>query len=514
MNYKQMLLPVVFCCIWLVSPAQRVYQINADTVRIFSSCDTAELQLENRTRMVPNGVLTNKGNGITEFRKVMIKLGDSLYIIGGDTLNAASFGKNIYNANGIVADNRLIDGNNKSMQFSNNNSYLVTNINRPVIISRTHTDSLVLDKLNNTTASPFAGLKVRGTGCDAAIELISDSAGTCNESQMIDFTTLKPRSDSWLTHASESFGDKYLMGRIELQTDRQIADYATLGFAVKSDTAFFNDGAYTFFPAGFAGGYLPVPVMSINPSFKHPTQGYNTKMPFVQVNGGLFVGFGRNWYFNSRNAHDIIAGVDDVAGYLQPFYETRFSVYADSLPLKIYKLPAIRGNAFLTYSPTKTVEGNNVAFEYKDSVYEDIRQYISMRGLNTPSDRGLKENIRVSQFNNNKLLGLQIRDFNYKADNTKTLYTGLLAQELRKQVPELVNGSEGSYSIDYVKMVPYLLKLLQDQQKEIIALQQLTNLTSKTKRNAIATRPVLQSLRTQGYQQREEIKHARVEAKK
>ena len=68
---------------------------------------------------------------------------------------------------------------------------------------------------------------------------------------------------------------------------------------------------------------MPTPVMSINPAFKHP-QGYHTKMPFVQVNGGLFVGYGRNWYFNSRNANDIIPGVDDVAGYLQPFYETRF----------------------------------------------------------------------------------------------------------------------------------------------------------------------------------------------
>lgn len=472
MKYKILLYLFFLCAAGTRGYAQnKIYQIKADTVRIFNNCDTAELVLENRTRAVLNGVLTNKGDGITEFRKVMTNLGDSLYIIGGDTLNAAGLHKNIYNANGSIVTDRVIDGNGKNIQFRGNKSYLIANIKAPVVLSAQPADSLSLDLINNGPTVSYTGLVVRGSGCDAGIRLVSDSAGTCTELQNIDFATLRPRKDSWLTNIDPSRSDKTLLGRIQLETFNNIADYSALKFAIKSDTVVYKDGAYVLYTPGKAGGYTPYPVMSINPSFKHPVQGYNTKMPWVQINGGLFVGYGRNWYFNSRNAQDIIASVDDVPGYKQAFYETRFSVYADSLPLKIYKLPTLKANAFLTYSPDKTVEGNNVAFEYKDSVYEEIRTYISLHGLTTPSDAGLKENISLSQLNSNQLLGLTVRDFNYKTDFSKTRYTGLIAQELKIVLPELVLGMAGSYSIDYVKMVPYLLKAMQDQQKQIRRLQ-------------------------------------------
>lgn len=465
------LLPVFLLLFTALHAQQKILQLKADSVRIFSDCDTAELILENRTRSILNGVLTNKGDGVTEFRKIMQRLGDTAFLIGGDTLNAAALNRNIYTSSGLLSSDRLVDGNNKNIQFSNNSSYLISNKGRPVIISRTAMDSSLLSLINNATQSPYAGLVVRGTGCDASIELVSDTAGSCNETQAIDFVTLKPRKDSWLTGVDANSSNKFLMGRIQLETSNTIADYSALKFAVKSDTAFYKDGAYTLYTPGKAGGYTPYPVLAVMPSFRHPTLGYHTKMPFVRVNGGLFVGFGRSWYFNSRNANDIIYGVDDVAGYSQPFYETRFSVYADSLPLKIYKLPSLKGSAFLTYSPTRTVEGNNAAFEYKDSVFEQMRGYLTVAGLTTPSDLQLKENITASRFNTAKLLHLAIKDFNYKADKKGIRYTGLIAQELQRQIPELVAGSEGNYGIDYIKMVPYLLKLLQEQQAEIITLK-------------------------------------------
>ncbi|MFT3935480.1 MAG: tail fiber domain-containing protein [Chitinophagaceae bacterium] len=94
------------------------------------------------------------------------------------------------------------------------------------------------------------------------------------------------------------------------------------------------------------------------------------------------------------------------------------------------------------------------------------------RGAGTPSDFYLKENISASNFNSSKLLGLTVKDFNYKSDLSKIRYTGLIAQELKAVIPELVLGKEGNYSIDYQKMVPYLLKTIQDQQKEIADLKQ------------------------------------------
>lgn len=66
--------------------AQQIYQIRADSVRIYNVCDTAELIIENRTQGV-NGFLYNKGAGRTEFRKVRLeKIGDSrIAITGQDT---------------------------------------------------------------------------------------------------------------------------------------------------------------------------------------------------------------------------------------------------------------------------------------------------------------------------------------------------------------------------------------------------------------------------------------------
>jgi hypothetical protein len=68
--------------------AQHVYQIRADSVRIYNVCDTAELIIENRTRGV-SGFLFNKGNGRTEFRRIKLEsIGNSqLAITGQDTLD-------------------------------------------------------------------------------------------------------------------------------------------------------------------------------------------------------------------------------------------------------------------------------------------------------------------------------------------------------------------------------------------------------------------------------------------
>lgn len=533
MSSRKITIALLFCCISTLLIAQKkTYQIKADTVRIFNSCDTAELVLENRTRGIINGVLTNKGNGVTEFRKVFTKLNDSLYLIGGDTLRAT--GKNIYNSDGVVTSNRILNLDSHDIKFQNVASFLITSKQRPLVVSRTAMDSSTFHILNHqqtygngtnlTIPTPWTALAVRGQGCDATIAMISDTVGTCNQGQSIDFTVLRPRRDAWLTSMDPNIANnrgfnKHLLGRIQLQTTNNLANSTQLMFAVKSDTGFFADGAYNFFfSPGGANGHVPFPVMTVNGAYKHPN-GYHVKMPFVRVNGGLFVGYSRNWYFNSRNANDIITGVDDVAGHVQGFWDTRFSVYADSLPLKIFKLPTIRGSAFLTYSPTRTVDGNNVAFEYKDSVYEDIRNYISVKGLSTPSDFNLKENISLSQFDTDKLLDISIKDFSYKTDENKTLYTGLIAQELKSVMPELVLGKEGNYSIDYVKMVPYLLKAIQEQRQLILQQQQTITKIEEQQAESGKSLPadvllLLQQLQQQLVQQQEEIIKLKDELKK
>lgn len=65
--------------------AQRPMQLRADTVTIANNSSNAELVLQNNTRDV-KGFLYNKGNGKTEFRKGVVTLNDTTFLIGADTL--------------------------------------------------------------------------------------------------------------------------------------------------------------------------------------------------------------------------------------------------------------------------------------------------------------------------------------------------------------------------------------------------------------------------------------------
>jgi len=104
---KALLCAVAFVFLASYSFGQKVpqiYQIRADTVRIYNTCDTAEFVLENRTKDTL-GFLYNKGKGRTEFRRLSLeKIGNSkLAIIGQDTIDV-NFGVTSFNgASGAIS---------------------------------------------------------------------------------------------------------------------------------------------------------------------------------------------------------------------------------------------------------------------------------------------------------------------------------------------------------------------------------------------------------------------------
>jgi hypothetical protein len=98
-----MMLPVLLCIGQALS-AQYVYTIKADSVKITNNCDTAELIIENHTQTVP-GFLYNKGRGRTEFRRGAMAINDSLYLVGGDTINLYKGRVNVTASNGLNATN-------------------------------------------------------------------------------------------------------------------------------------------------------------------------------------------------------------------------------------------------------------------------------------------------------------------------------------------------------------------------------------------------------------------------
>jgi hypothetical protein len=92
----------------------------------------------------------------------------------------------------------------------------------------------------------------------------------------------------------------------------------------------------------------------------------------------------------------------------------------------------------------------------------------------TTSDRRLKENIVDTHYSLTDLLKIQVRDFNFKSDQSKKQVTGFIAQELAPIVPDAVTipaKTEQTWSVDYGKLTPLLVKAVQDQQKMIDSLQ-------------------------------------------
>ena len=93
---------------------------------------------------------------------------------------------------------------------------------------------------------------------------------------------------------------------------------------------------------------------------------------------------------------------------------------------------------------------------------------------NTPSDRRLKNNIVNTHFGINDLMKIQVRDYVYKADTSKTMVTGFIAQELYEIFPNAVTKpakEDDMWSVDYGKVTPLLVKAIQEQQSAIEAQQ-------------------------------------------
>src|SRR5581483_5148539 len=103
---KLLLFLTILVCLLGTAKGQYIYKIKADSVLITNDSCTAELNLENSTKNVP-GFLFNKGRGRTEFRRAVMKINDSLYLIGADTLrvgspNAWLQGGNAFGTTGIL----------------------------------------------------------------------------------------------------------------------------------------------------------------------------------------------------------------------------------------------------------------------------------------------------------------------------------------------------------------------------------------------------------------------------
>lgn len=94
---------------------------------------------------------------------------------------------------------------------------------------------------------------------------------------------------------------------------------------------------------------------------------------------------------------------------------------------------------------------------------------ISASAFNTSSDRRLKTNIENLGYGLGEIMALQPSRYNWKTTPDKDKQLGLIAQDVKKVVPEIVSGDEvnGTLSINYTALIPVLINAVKEQQTQI-----------------------------------------------
>jgi hypothetical protein len=108
-----------------------------------------------------------------------------------------------------------------------------------------------------------------------------------------------------------------------------------------------------------------------------------------------------------------------------------------------------------------------------NGIVGSITTTTSTTAYNTSSDYRLKENIQDADSASALIDSLQVRQFDWKSDNSHQRY-GFVAQELVTVAPEAVHqpaDPDDMMAVDYSKLVPMLVKEIQSLRKRLTALE-------------------------------------------
>ena len=147
-------------------------------------------------------------------------------------------------------------------------------------------------------------------------------------------------------------------------------------------------------------------------------------------------------------------------------------------------LVATRTNAVVSVINRKTSDGAAMQFRKDNTTVGSISVTGSSTAYNTSSDYRLKENVTDMTGALSRVNQLKPKRFNFISDDTNTLVDGFLAHEVSDIIPEAITGAKDEVDddgnpvyqgIDQAKLVPLLVKAIQEQQAQIEALQEQIN---------------------------------------
>ena len=124
-------------------------------------------------------------------------------------------------------------------------------------------------------------------------------------------------------------------------------------------------------------------------------------------------------------------------------------------------------NGGLLYDPNSNV------FGIPQSSNTVIFQGITVQS----SDKKLKKHITFTKKSIDDIMSIKVKDFRWKEQLKDTpKNTGFIAQDLLETHPEMIRNIDGTLNVEYDKMIPLLVKAIQDQQHQIDDLkEQLKN---------------------------------------
>ena len=118
-------------------------------------------------------------------------------------------------------------------------------------------------------------------------------------------------------------------------------------------------------------------------------------------------------------------------------------------------------------------DGTRIQFNNSGNTRGTITVTGTSTAYNTSSDRRLKSNIQDATSASAKIDAIQVRQFDWTEDGSHQDY-GMIAQELKAIEPLAVSGSEDSkdmMGVDYSKLVPMLIKEIQQLRGRVAALE-------------------------------------------
>jgi hypothetical protein len=87
------------------------------------------------------------------------------------------------------------------------------------------------------------------------------------------------------------------------------------------------------------------------------------------------------------------------------------------------------------------------------------------------SDRVYKREIKdMTRYGLDDILKLKPKTFIYKSDPNNKVQLGLIAQDVKTVIPEVVDGTEGQYGLSYNGLIPVLVNAIKKQQGQIESL--------------------------------------------